>query len=59
MARWEYVPGSEVYLVWSQGNIPNAGSDLDRPLLTSLFDNVLANRPQNIFLVKLTYRFLL
>ena len=59
VARWEYVPGSEIYLVWSQGNIPNAYSDLSRPLLTSLFDNVLAQRPQNIFLVKFTYRFLL
>ena len=59
VARWEYVPGSEIYLVWSQGNIPNAYSDLNTPLLTSLFDNVLAQRPQNIFLVKFTYRFLL
>jgi hypothetical protein len=57
--RWEYVPGSEVYLVWSQGNTPNAYSDLDTPLPRSLFDNVLNNRPQNIFLVKFTYRFLL
>ena len=57
--RWEYVPGSEVYLVWSQGNTPNAYSDLDTPLPKSLFDNVFNTRPQNIFLVKFTYRFLL
>lgn len=57
--RWEYVPGSEVYLVWSQGNTPNASSDLDTPLPRSLFDNVVHTRPQNIFLVKFTYRFLL
>ena len=57
--RWEYVPGSEVYLVWSQGSIPDAGSDLNTPLLRSLFDNVFEQRPQNIFLVKFTYRFLL
>jgi len=59
VARWEYVPGSELYLVWSQGNLPNAYADLDRPLFTSLFENVRANRPQNIFLLKFTYRFLL
>ncbi|HOY06307.1 MAG TPA: DUF5916 domain-containing protein [Saprospiraceae bacterium] len=59
VVRWEYVPGSEVYLVWSQGNTPNAYSDLDTPLPRSLFDNVVNTRPQNIFLVKFTYRFLL
>lgn len=59
VARWEYVPGSELYLVWSQGNTPNANSDLDTPLPRSLFDNVFHTRPQNIFLVKFTYRFLL
>ncbi len=57
--RWEYVPGSEVYLVWSQGNTPNAYGDLDTPLPRSLFDHVFNTQPQNIFLVKFTYRFLL
>ncbi len=57
--RWEYVPGSELYFVWSQGVTPNAGSDLDRPLARSLFDNVFDQQPHNIFLVKFTYRFLL
>lgn len=57
--RWEYVPGSEVYLVWSQGSTPNAYADLDTPLPRSLFDNVVNTRPQNIFLVKFMYRFLL
>lgn len=56
--RWEYVPGSEFYLVWSQGTLPNAYSDLDSPLLSSLFSNVFDARPTNIFLAKLTYRFL-
>lgn len=57
--RWEYVPGSEFYLVWSQGSLPDAGNDLDTPLLRSLFDNVFEQRPRNIFLLKFTYRFLL
>ncbi|MEL6718519.1 MAG: DUF5916 domain-containing protein [Bacteroidota bacterium] len=57
VGRWEYVPGSELYLVWSQGTTafgdPNAG------LLTSLNDNLFSEKARNIFLVKWTYRFLL
>jgi hypothetical protein len=56
--RWEYKAGSEFYLVWSQGNTPDASADLDRPLLPSLFDNAFAEGGRNIFLVKMTYRFL-
>lgn len=59
VVRWEYVPGSELYLVWSQGSIPDAGADLDTPLVRSLFDNVFDQQLRNIFLVKFTYRFLL
>ncbi len=59
VVRWEYVPGSELYLVWSQGSVPDAVQDLDRSLVRSLFDNVFEQRPKNIFLVKFTYRFLL
>lgn len=58
VVRWEYVAGSEVYLVWSQGIIPDAYGDLDTPLVTSLFDNVFDQQPHNIFLVKFSYRFL-
>ncbi len=57
--RWEYVPGSEAYLVWSQGSSPDAYGDLDTPLVRSLFDNVFEERGRSIFLVKWTYRFLL
>jgi hypothetical protein len=58
VVRWEYKPGSELYLVWSQGNTPNAFSDLDTPLAESLFDNAFASKARNSFLVKCTYRFL-
>lgn len=58
VVRWEYTPGSEFFLVWSQGATPNAYSDLDTPLVQSLFDNVFDARPTNIFLIKATYRFL-
>jgi len=61
VVRWEYVPGSEVYLVWSQQAFPNAFDDLDSPLPNSLFGNVFdgQQKPDNIFLVKFTYRWLM
>lgn len=57
--RWEYIAGSEVYLVWSQGTTPDAFGDLDTKLGRSLFDNIFDDQGRNIFLVKFTYRFLL
>lgn len=57
--RWEYIAGSEVYLVWSQGSTPDAFGDLDSKLGRSLFDNLFDDQGRNIFLVKFTYRFLL
>jgi hypothetical protein len=56
--RWEYRPGSELYLVWSQGNTPDAFADLDTPIAESLFENAFAEQARNIFLIKWTYRFL-
>jgi Domain of unknown function (DUF5916) len=58
VVRWEYIPGSEVFLVWSQSSTPDAYDDLDTPLARSLFDNVFEQKARNIFLVKCTYRFL-
>ena len=57
--RWEYVPGSTLFLVWSQGVTPDAFDDLNTPLGQSLFENVFEEKAHNIFLVKFTYRFLL
>ncbi|MDQ3394763.1 MAG: carbohydrate binding family 9 domain-containing protein [Bacteroidota bacterium] len=56
--RWEYKAGSELYLVWSQGNTPDAFSDLDTPLHNSLWNNTFAEEGRNSFLIKCTYRFL-
>jgi hypothetical protein len=58
VVRWEYKPGSELYLVWSMGNTPDVASELDTPLAKSLFSNAFAHQSRNIFLVKWTYRFL-
>ena len=55
--RWEYIPGSEIFLVWSQ-DVSRDG-DPSAGLLPSLGDNIFGQKPQNIFLLKATYRFVL
>ena len=57
VARWEYIPGSELFLVWTQGTT-NFGDPMAQ-LLPSLSENIFSNKAHNIFLVKWTYRFLL
>ncbi len=52
--RWEYVPGSTLYLVWSQGrtNFDNTGQfNFNRN-----WENLVSTHPHNVFLVKLSYR---
>jgi hypothetical protein len=56
VVRWEYIPGSEVFLVWSQGTT-NSG-DPDKGIFSSLSDDLFGQKINNIFLLKLTYRFL-
>ncbi|MEM8998851.1 MAG: DUF5916 domain-containing protein [Bacteroidota bacterium] len=55
VVRWEYIPGSEIFLVWSQDVSRDA--DPSQGLLSSLGDNIFGETPQNIFLLKATYRF--
>ncbi len=53
--RWEYIPGSTAYLVWSQGR---TGDHPDGRF--SLSDNISRLSeltPHNVFLLKLSYRF--
>jgi hypothetical protein len=57
VVRWEYIPGSEIFLVWSQGITGNGNARDD--LFTSLDTQILGSRPENIFLIKATYRFVL
>ena len=55
--RWEYIPGSEIFLVWSQGN-----TGLQNPkkrLFRSLDNQIFGEKGENTFLIKVTYRFLL
>jgi hypothetical protein len=57
VVRWEYIPGSEIFLVWSQGMTGNALASED--LFSGLDNQILSRRPENIFLLKATYRFIL
>ena len=55
--RWEYIPGSEVFLVWSQG-VTGFGDPSNN--FGSIVDNqLLSAKPENTFLIKATYRFAL
>ena len=54
--RWEYVPDSDLFLVWSQG--ANAFDNPEAPVLQSLSDNLFGEDARNTFLLKATYRFL-
>lgn len=55
--RWEYMPGSTVYLVWSQSR---DDSDFERDQLPFEFDEDMNHMfrvfPHDVFLVKLSYR---
>jgi hypothetical protein len=56
--RWEYNPGSSVYMVWSQTrSSSNKSGSLDLfNDLGDLFDGN-DNKPHNVFLIKFSYRF--
>jgi hypothetical protein len=56
VVRWEYRPGSVLFLVWTQGrdgfdsNPANFG-------IPQSYDAVFSRRPQNVFLMKASYWF--
>ncbi len=54
--RWEYIPGSELFFVWSQGG--TGFGDPNERLGTSFNDQIINRKLQNIFLIKATYRFI-
>ena len=57
VVRWEYIPGSEIFLVWSQGI--TTLTDPSNHLFKGLETGILDQKPDNIFLIKATYRFVL
>ncbi len=53
--RWEYIPGSTLFLVWSQGRTGYVADGQFR--LGENIEQLFDVRPHNIYLVKLSYRF--
>lgn len=56
VVRWEYRPGSVLFLVWTQGRDAFTGAPTDFGVQPAWSD-VFAQRPQNVFLVKASYWF--
>ncbi len=55
VVRWEYIPGSELFFVWSQGV---TGQENPNNSLYRSIGNQIGNQPkENTFLIKATYRF--
>ncbi len=57
VVRWEYIPGSEIFFVWSQGNVGT--QDPKKRLFRSLDNQIFGEKGENTFLIKATYRFML
>ncbi len=53
--RWEYTPGSTLYVVWSQSR--NGFNGDGRFLINEDLRNMFRIHPHNIFLIKFSYRF--
>ncbi|HEY0653163.1 MAG TPA: DUF5916 domain-containing protein [Chryseosolibacter sp.] len=56
VVRWEYIPGSTVFFVWTQ---ERNGAFYDNDPTHDKFSFDFAEKGHNIFLVKYTYRFVL
>ena len=56
VVRWEFLPGSTAYLVWSQTR-EYSTDDGTFDLATQASDLFTNNTPHNVFLIKLSYRF--
>lgn len=54
--RWEYRPGSTLYLVWSQGRTDVFSDDINFTMGSGLRD-LFRLHPHDVFLLKFTYRF--
>ena len=53
--RWEYNPGSSVYLVWSQARSTSNNSGMMN--YSSDMEELFSEKPHNVFLIKFSYRF--
>ncbi len=56
VVRWEYKPGSTIYLVWSQGRSDYDETKGGRFSFNNDFNKLYKVIPHDIFLIKLSYR---
>jgi len=56
--RWEYKPGSTLFLVWTQDRTDNPPFTAKDNSLAGVSDDLFAVFPSNTFLIKYTYRFI-
>ena len=56
VVRWEYIPGSEMFLVWARG--ASGSGNINDSLSSTVSNLVFDSKANNTFLFKLTYRFL-
>jgi hypothetical protein len=57
VVRWEYLPGSTLYLVWSQGRTSSDTNGMFK--YANDIKNLFGVTPRNVFLIKLSYWFAL
>jgi hypothetical protein len=55
VARWEYIPGSELFFVWARGGV--TFDDPRNSLSRSLRNQITDSKIEDTFLIKATYRF--
>ncbi|MEQ8925611.1 MAG: DUF5916 domain-containing protein [Fulvivirga sp.] len=55
--RWEYIPGSTLFLVWTQSR--DESPSTNRYSFDHLYNSLFDKYPNNVFLIKYTYRFVL
>jgi hypothetical protein len=51
--RWEYLPGSTLFLVWTHGRADS--DDVGTFRFAHAMDRMFAHKPDNVFMVKLSY----
>jgi len=54
VVRWEYRPGSTLFVVWSQGRVDDSDLDVTRSMPRD-FRRLFDQHPANTFLVKVSY----
>lgn len=55
VVRWEYIPGSEIFLVWSQGT--NGLGDPTDGIFESIDKKIIHEKKENTYLIKATFRY--